>query len=288
VARELTDTGGFTLLHTAAMEGKAQCLQRLLTLAPQDVDWKTDPEDPEGDDAEEGYTPLQLALQHGHAECARALLKAGASPSLPSGPGRQLPVHVAAQRCDDALLSMLLDAGADVNGLDGDFATALMLAAAAPSPAAARPAADAADGGAASSWMDKAAVLTLLLEWGADAALKTRGNRTALHEAVDAGCAPSVEALLKGGASASMFAADDDKNTPLSAAEAAAERGSPEVLKVLDKWRAKPVAKWAEYCEYQPAGSKRLEAMDGASACLRAPALRLLLPASAPRRCVCC
>ncbi|WP_158623762.1 ankyrin repeat domain-containing protein [Corallococcus llansteffanensis] len=86
--------------------------------------------DDEGDDLED--TPLSAAVEQGHGDIVRALLKAGADPNRQAQRG-DLPLFRALQRLqrheeDVSLLELLLKAGADVNARSLGGATVLQTA----------------------------------------------------------------------------------------------------------------------------------------------------------------
>jgi uncharacterized protein len=97
--------------------------------------------DPNGTEPLEQQTALMWAVAEGHLDLARALLKAGANPNLqarvstltkrknadfPSG--GFAPLHWAARNGDEAMISLLIENGANLNARNGDGSTPMMLA----------------------------------------------------------------------------------------------------------------------------------------------------------------
>jgi ankyrin repeat protein len=60
-----------------------------------------------------GDSPLVDMAHLGQTRIAQALLTAGANPNGPSTPHRECPLHYAAEKGNRALVTLLLDAGAD-------------------------------------------------------------------------------------------------------------------------------------------------------------------------------
>lgn len=93
-----------TLLHRAAQFSELDMLHALIRDGTVNVDAR---------DAR-GSSPLFLAACSGHVEAARALLHAGADPSLRDNCGFT-PLHGGAWDGSPELVALLLDAGVDVN-----------------------------------------------------------------------------------------------------------------------------------------------------------------------------
>jgi hemoglobin len=102
---------GQTLLHDAAMAGEAE-------LAAELIRFGADPDAKEP----EGHTPLYYVST---GAAARALLAAGASVDVPSGPTRGTPLHQAARRGYAPVAAALLDHGANIEARDGKGQTPL-------------------------------------------------------------------------------------------------------------------------------------------------------------------
>lgn len=141
----------------------------------------------------DGKTPLGLAVENGHAEAVRALLRLGAdlehkartSPHnlralLDNESQERTPLHVAAALGRTEIVTLLLDAGASPKARDESRETPLHLAAAA----------------------NQIEAIRLLLARGADVDAKGRDNMTPLLYAAARGHAEAGEALLEGGADA--------------------------------------------------------------------------------------
>lgn len=111
---DTVDEQGNSLLILAAREGQADTVAALLRYRA-----KRDYRNLAGDSA------LMLAVLKGHDAVVRALLDAGATVNHEGW----APVHYAAFEGRESALDMLLAAGADVNALAPNKATALMLAA---------------------------------------------------------------------------------------------------------------------------------------------------------------
>ena len=90
----------------------------LLVEAGVDVDAKTPDEE----------TALYLAVRHRATGCVEVLLAAGASLNLREGHGLTPSLHYAARRGDTKIVSLLVDAGVDVDAKTPDKETALYLA----------------------------------------------------------------------------------------------------------------------------------------------------------------
>ncbi len=108
------DAQGNSLLILAAREGQVDTVTALLKYRP-----KLDYRNLAGDSA------LMLAVLRGHDAVAQALLKAGAAVNHDGW----APLHYAAFEGREGMLDALFAAGADVNALAPNKATALMLAA---------------------------------------------------------------------------------------------------------------------------------------------------------------
>ena len=144
---------GMTALHWAAETGNAQIAEILVNAgAILEVTTRLG-----------AYTPLHVAGRKGAAEVIRVLLDAGANPKGAAATG-STPLHLVAGAGSAAGAKHLLDAGAEIDARAGDAQqTPLMFAAAA----------------------DRADVVTLLLENGAEPDITTTLMEAATRSAVD-------------------------------------------------------------------------------------------------------
>ena len=111
---DTVDAQGNTLLILAAREGHTAAVEALAKNRAR-LDYRN----PAGDSA------LMLAVLRGHEDAVRALIKAGAVVAHDGW----APLHYAAFEGREGMLDALFAAGADVNALAPNKATALMLAA---------------------------------------------------------------------------------------------------------------------------------------------------------------
>ncbi|ERE81836.1 ankyrin repeat and SOCS box protein 18 [Cricetulus griseus] len=109
--------GGRAALHEACLGGHTACTQLLLQHGA----------DPDLLSAE-GLAPLHLCRTPASLGCAQALLEHGATVQLECGPGRDTPLHVAAQHGLDEHAQLYLDSGARVDARNGRGETALSAA----------------------------------------------------------------------------------------------------------------------------------------------------------------
>ncbi|KRG71938.1 ankyrin repeat domain-containing protein [Pseudoxanthomonas dokdonensis] len=179
-----------------------------------------------------GLTPLLAATRdswHGRPDAVTTLLANGADPRVADNEGNT-PLHHAARSSDPGVAALLRDAAADIDALNHEGQSPLAIACIAgnwrlarfllergakPEPAAGQPALLAA---AATDEDDPAGVL-LLLKHKARVATRDTRQRTALHQAAQAGNVEVVDALLAAGAEVNV--ADAEGRTPwLEAARA--------------------------------------------------------------------
>jgi ankyrin repeat protein len=174
---------------------------------------------------EHGITALYAAAEYGNRACAAAvvtaLLRAGASIDKTESTGRT-PLHMAAHRGHEAVVVLLLQAGADVNKATANTSivvscTALSLA-----------------GGGG-----HVAVVALLLQAGALVDKADDYGATPLSTAAGCGHVAVVDLLLQAGAC--VNSADKDGSTPLMFA---AQEGHEAVVAAL--LRAWPVVDMAK------------------------------------------
>lgn len=101
-------------IFAASEMGDAEALRELCLIGAP-VNWQ---------DNKQRRTPLLAAARHGHEACVKALLAAGADPSLGNEAGTA-PLHLAAAAGRLTLLKLLLEAGAPVQLQDNSGNTAL-------------------------------------------------------------------------------------------------------------------------------------------------------------------
>ena len=122
-----------------------------------------------------GLTPLVRASRLGNLDIVKALLAAGASAGRNDGyVNGWTPMMHAIHKHQPEVVSLLIEAGADVNGRAPNGCTALMFAAG----------------------EGQIGVVTLLLDKGADPRAETRDHTTALTNAVAGGYTEIVRLLL--------------------------------------------------------------------------------------------
>lgn len=119
-----------------------------------------------------GDSLLLLACYHGHLETARSLLAYGADPEL-TNDRNQTPLAGVVFKDDKAIVNLLLEQGADVNGGPAGAKTPLMYAA----------------------LFNRGDILKCLLERGADPAHRDADGKSALDLALAMG-SEEAEALL--------------------------------------------------------------------------------------------
>ncbi|KAK3984906.1 ankyrin repeat-containing domain protein [Cladorrhinum sp. PSN332] len=211
----VTDGAGRTPLSHAAETGQDAIIRSLLTTG------KFEPDIADS----KGERPLSYAVQRGHAGAVRLLIGTGRvdvyreinsidllgwavqkqaqdiatilikkGVSLERKSNGRTPLAIAAAAEEEALVSLLLDKGANVDTLDGDGMTSLALAVK----------------------NGKFASVRLLLERGANTEVAKYPRKMPLALAVERGCATSTELLLDKGANTE--AADYRGMTPLALA----------------------------------------------------------------------
>ena len=108
------DEDGFTPLHWAATFNQSDAVKLLLT-NKANMNIKVQ---------KYGWTPLRLAVIHGHMATAEALLNAGADPNAKDDENIPL-LHQAVIRGNKEMVGLLLDKKADLNKKDSEGETAL-------------------------------------------------------------------------------------------------------------------------------------------------------------------
>ncbi|MBS3762195.1 MAG: ankyrin repeat domain-containing protein [Planctomycetes bacterium] len=158
---------GVTPLHEAASGGHVKVVRTLI-----DAGAHVEPE------ADKYPTPLWWSITQGHPRVALLLLKEGADATARTRAGHT-PLHLAIARCCGLpVVEALIDAGADLNALDGRGMTPLMVA-------------------ARCGHME---VCTMLLKKGAKLDKTSKLGLTPLHYAAMAGDMETYELLLERGA----------------------------------------------------------------------------------------
>jgi len=182
----------WTVLHAACTAGSAPLVEIILGIKGVDVNAK----------GKKGATPLMVALDHDHEDCAKLLIEKGADINSSSGEGSWNPassaaykgdvkamkflvanskgklnldepvkdakgyhaIHFAAASKDNAveLLKTVLDAGADIDALNENGQTALHIA----------------------TFWNNAEAVKLLLDRGANKTIKNKSGRTAEQLAI--------------------------------------------------------------------------------------------------------
>lgn len=150
---------------------------------------------------------LQTAIRNGDAHSVEQLLAAGADPNAPDARGNP-PLLEAAWDGNAAIITQLLDHGANVNGRNAESGTSALLY-------------------AVRSGREK--TVRLLLSRGARSDFRYRDNQTVLHTAASQGNVPVMMALIA--AHANVAAVDQRDRTPLD--EAVLHDQLPAVLLLL-------------------------------------------------------
>lgn len=191
----ITDSDGATALHLACTNGHLPVVKVLLKHKDININ-ATD---------NSKTTPLHFAAFRGHRGCVAALLqhaKENFEVDITShmlnarDKSGSTPLHKAAFVGDQAILTLFLEAGADIDAVDDEGATALHKAA----------------------YKGNSSILNLLLEKGAKMDIKDKQGGTALYNACYGGFVKCVELLLeKEGADKMIDLCDIDGRGPLHA-----------------------------------------------------------------------
>lgn len=196
------DSEGLTPLHTAARGGASACIDALLgTDACKEVDVATA--------GNVGLTPLHLAALGGKQEACMVLLAHGADPNKAATAKSDgncagaMPLHFAVAARNVRTVSILIDAGADVKGVDGMGRTPLHVAAAAAAANNKSGGGNSTNGGGA-----LLAILKMLEKNCADVNARDSDGNTPLCVAVAHGCVRVISELIKMGADPEIVNAD--------------------------------------------------------------------------------
>jgi len=163
--------------------------------------------------AGDGVTALMLASQRGHVDVVRLLLDRGAEVNRGDRHHEQPILYAFRKSRSQETLSVLLEHDADVDAVDADSRTLLMLA----------------------SSNGMAGMVYQLLLFGADPYLTSKGT-TAMHFAIMLDQKEALAQMLSHGVDANHW--DYEKRTPLMLA---ARAGSAEMVTLLFENRADPL-----------------------------------------------
>jgi ankyrin repeat protein len=162
----------------------------------------------------DGWTPLFFAVAYGHPDFARSLVARGVVVDHRAVNG-DTALHVASRNGDVGAVSVMLDAGADVNARQQDGNTPLMLAFR-----------------GKKKDRDIAGAVRTLLAHSADPKIAANNGWTALHWAVNQmSSAEVIEQLIKAGAD--VNAVDHAGRTPLHAVCMSGDDGLANNVRVL-------------------------------------------------------
>jgi hypothetical protein len=155
---------------------------------------------------------LAYCVEKGNAEAVKLFFKAGFSPDSRNEKGVGL-LHLAARNEQDAMVSLLLASGADVNLSSGDRGASALVDAA---------------------MAKDSSLVSILLDAGADPDSKTKDGQSALILSVGLNDQACVELLLKAGA-----AADEADSLGASARKYAELFNNPEIKGLFNRYAAK-------------------------------------------------
>lgn len=175
------DTDGMTPLHHAAKHGCTAAAAQLLFFDPSTINLRD----------EQGYSPVFVACMHQHHTTLSLLLEARADPNVMADPVNTTctsPLHYAANEPDPKAVELLTRHGADVDRVNDERVTPLMLACGSQRY---------------NMQQQQRSVISLLLSCGADPNARDESQWTALHYHVDFSCEvqpPVIAQMLMHGA----------------------------------------------------------------------------------------
>ncbi|CAM9553815.1 unnamed protein product [Laminaria digitata] len=201
---EAADSLGNSPLHSAALQ---DCTSAVVALLERDADTSKANNDER--------TPLHLAAELGHLSVSTALIAAGADMTFRCEDNEPSALDVAATAGKVAVLKKMVESGVEVDGVDSDGRTPLVLAVASNEPGS----------------------VEVLAEAGARVdALVENNSWTSLHVAAEYLYPAVVVALLKHGANVNARDVDHHNDTPLHiAARQAGMEDAAEIVEALLK-----------------------------------------------------
>ncbi|CAM9393632.1 unnamed protein product [Chrysoparadoxa australica] len=209
------DDFGCTAIHRAAKAGDLTQTEELIR-ARADLETREN---------QHGCTPLILAIQGGHVECIRALIKGKARVNSRGGGGKT-PLHWACLSGNAAVAKLLLRSGAEVNAKDGVGLTPLLCAV------------QSADG--------KDCVMTVIEAKAKVKAVNAEGL-TALHFAARRGWLDVVQLLLAAGAQPGVQSKTGE--TPAAFAQVGWELHPSDYATVMEQEKSVLLATLKDACD---------------------------------------
>ena len=193
----LTDNGGFTVTHHAILGGCDK--ETLQAIIHHGLDVNATSKD--------NISPLMLACRQGNVDCVNVLLKAGADPNIQDTNGMTLIYYAVTGGCSKKTLQAIMDHGFDVNPMDKDNKSPLMIA----------------------CLNGNVDAIHILVNAGADPNIQGTKGTTLIHHAVAGGCnKETLQAIINHGSNVNATA--EDCLTPLMFA---CHEGNVEALNVL-------------------------------------------------------
>ncbi|KAI5837829.1 ankyrin repeat-containing domain protein [Morchella snyderi] len=183
---------GTTALHLAADKGLEGCFRLLVAKARGEVQVKK----AIGIEDHAGWTALHFAAANNHAGIVKVLIEKGADITY-MNVREKTPLHLAAEKGFDLVVSLMMDAGFAADEAAGFFDRAGNM-----------PLHSAAKNG-------HVAVVKRMLEKGVDCMTTTKAGATALHWAAKMGHEDVVAVLLENDASTNAVTIDERRSTPL-------------------------------------------------------------------------